>query len=215
MLTEPGERADALRVARPRRASRRATTAARAPRTRRRCRRARAATTAALAAHLRAEQLVVAALDPAERPDEEAIEAILRHDRVGATPAGRALLATLAVHELYAGAPRERVLALADRALAGGALLEDEGARETSVYGDRRRALHLRGARPRGRAAHRPRRQRARERGNVMALASASYSRSWARLIAGRVTDAVDDAQQAVDAGATAGGCSSPARTAR
>ncbi|HEX8122275.1 MAG TPA: AAA family ATPase [Solirubrobacteraceae bacterium] len=153
-----------------------------------------------LAAHLRAEQLVVAALDPAHPPDEEAIEAIVRHDRVGATPAGRALLATLAVHELYAGAPRDRVLALADRALSDGALLDDEGARETSVYGvvialiigeQLSRADDLLSDLIAG----------ARERGSVMGLASASYSRSWTRLIAGRVAEAVDDAQQAVDAG--------------
>jgi DNA-binding CsgD family transcriptional regulator len=199
VLAEPGERADAHpALARTRiaagdhRGARAAYRAALAE---------LGAADAGLAAHLRAEQLVVAALDPAEPPDEDAIEAILRHDRVGATPAGRALLATLAVHELYAGAPRDRVLALADRALADGALLDDEGARETSVFGvvltlfvgeELARADALLSDLVTG----------ARESGNVMALASASYSRAWARLIAGRVTEAVDDAQQAVDAGA-------------
>ena len=155
-----------------------------------------------LIAHLQAEELVVAALDPARSPhaDAAAVQAILHHDRVGATASGRALLATLAVHELYAGAPRDRVLALAERALAGGALMDDEGADAGSLYGV---VLALFVAEELSRADELLTRlmTSARKRGSVMGLASGAYSRGWTRLIAGRVSDALDDAQQAVDAG--------------
>jgi DNA-binding CsgD family transcriptional regulator len=151
--------------------------------------------------HLRAEQLVIASLDAGHRPDAAEVAALLGHEEVGATAAGRALLSTLAVQELFAGAPRDRVLALADRALADGAVFGDEGAFETTLYGI---VLALFVGEELRRADHILTRMvdEARRAGGIMALASASYSRSWARLIAGRVRDAVDDAQQAVDAGA-------------
>jgi tetratricopeptide (TPR) repeat protein len=87
-----------------------------------------------LKAHLRAEQIVLAAIDGQGRADTRDVEAILRDERVGDTAAGRALLATLAGHELYAGAPRDRVLALVDRALAKGSLLDDEAGQSTTVF---------------------------------------------------------------------------------
>jgi DNA-binding CsgD family transcriptional regulator len=153
-----------------------------------------------LTAHLRAEELVVAALAPAAEPDARAVEAILADGHVGDTPAGRALLASLAVHELYAGAPLERVLPLAEQALGGGALLDDEGAETTSVYGV---VLVLFVCEQLGRADEllTTMLARARSRGSAMAVASLSYSRAWSRLISARVAEAVDDAQQAVDAG--------------
>lgn len=153
-----------------------------------------------LTAHLRAERLVVAALDQVERPEAGTVERILADEGTGATAAGRTLLASLAVHELYAGAPRDRVLALADRALAGGALLDDEGAETTSLYGIYL-VLFVCEALTRADELMSVVVDRARRAGSVVGVASASYSRAWGRLIAGRVTDAVDDAQQAVDAG--------------
>jgi DNA-binding CsgD family transcriptional regulator len=152
-----------------------------------------------LGAHLRAEELVVAALDPANRPDA-AVQQILAHEDVGATPAGRALLATLAVHELYAGAPRERLLALVDRALEGGALLTDDGAETTTLHGVSL-VLFLCEELARCDALATELMATARTRGSVTGLASAAFSRGWARLLACRVTDALDDAQQSVDAG--------------
>lgn len=154
---------------------------------------------AELAAHLRAERLVVAALDSAERPDTATIESILGDARMGTTPVSRALLATLALHELYAGASRDRTLALAERALGGGALLDDEGA-QTTVYGVV--GVLFTGERlVQAEALLDTLVARAKAGGAVMDLAGAAYSRAWTRLIAGRVRDAVDDAQQAVDAG--------------
>jgi hypothetical protein len=84
--------------------------------------------------------------------------------------------------------------------LGGGALLDDDGADSTSAYGiilvlficeELERVDELTGVLM----------DRARRQGSVMGVASASYSRAWARLIAGRVGDALEDGQQAVDAG--------------
>lgn len=157
-----------------------------------------------LGAHLQAEELVLAAIDPTKRPDPETVTRLLARDDLNRTAGGRALLATLAATELYAGAPRDRVLPLADRALAGGAVWEDAAAGETTVFA---LVLVLFICEELSRCEELCTRliDDTRRAGAVMALASASYSRIWARLIAGNVNQAAEDAQQAIDAGNTHG----------
>lgn len=110
----------------------------------------------------------------------------------------RMLLAATCLQHVLRGDPRDGVVALAERAL-GGTQLADEGADGTALYGviatlyacdelawnDRVLTAAM---------------SQSRTRGSVMVFASASLWRSSSRWAQGRLTEALADAEQAIDA---------------
>ena len=150
----------------------------------------------------RAEAGALGVLDPRRRPVLLAAGGE-RPPRAGTaattSPAQRTLLATHTLHEALRGAPRDDVLALARRALAGDTPLVDHGASGTVLvavgvalysgdelaWNDRVLTAAL---------GH------ARAQGSIMAVANASLCRSASRWAQGRLAEALEDAKQAVDA---------------
>ena len=115
------------------------------------------------------------------------------------TPAERALLSQASLEAALRGAPREEVTDLAARALARGALLDDETADGITYYlacG----ALVLGEDLSTAEAALTAAVEEARSRGSVLGFATASLFRSLAIMRRGRITDALGDARNALQA---------------
>jgi DNA-binding CsgD family transcriptional regulator len=118
----------------------------------------------------------------------------------GATPGERALLAHVAYERALAGARRDHVRAAANAALASGRLLEDETADGFAFY-RAVEALAWADELDAADAALGAAVEDARRRGSVFGHATACYVRAEVHLLAGRVGEALADAQAAVDAG--------------
>ena len=116
-----------------------------------------------------------------------------------ATPDGRANLSLLAIEAAFRGDPRERVIDLAVRALARGALLADETADGLAYY-FACYALVTAEELGTAEAALTAAIEEANARGSVLGLATASFVRSLAILSRGRINDAADDAGEALAA---------------
>ena len=119
-----------------------------------------------------------------------------------ATPGDRSLLALHAFEGTLRGAPAAEVRALAERALARGALLEDETSAGVSFYLAAfalafAEALHM------AEAALTTAIEDAQSRGSVLGFAIASRLRARAILMRGRLGDAAVDARRALAAGLT------------
>jgi DNA-binding CsgD family transcriptional regulator len=116
---------------------------------------------------------------------------------VGETPGGRALVALQAIEAAIRGAPCLEVKALAARALAQGALLEDETADGISYYLAAcalAYAEDLKGAEAALTAAV----DDARARGSVLGLGNASHTRAGVILLRGRLVDTAAEARRAL-----------------
>jgi DNA-binding CsgD family transcriptional regulator len=116
----------------------------------------------------------------------------------GDTPAGRALLAQLALDAALRGDPHEGVRELATRALARGALLEDDGA-EGIVYYLATAALTLAEDLQMAEVALAAAVDDARSRGSALAFATASHFQSFAVLRRGRLPAAAEAARAAIE----------------
>ena len=116
----------------------------------------------------------------------------------GADHAGkRALLAVHAMDGAIRGRPSAEVRELAERALARGALLDDETA-DGPVYYLPAFALSIAEDLQTAEAALTAAVEDARTRGSVLGFANASHMRSVAILLRGRIPDAAADARQAL-----------------
>ena len=157
---------------------------------------------ARVAALARAEAGALGVLDPRRRPEllARAAEPPFASGRSATTsPTQRALLATHTLHEALRGAPRDEVVALARRALCADIPFADHGAGGTVLFGvgvalysgdelawtDRVLTAAL---------------SHARAQGSIMAVANASLCRAASRWAQGRLAEALEDAEQAVDA---------------
>ncbi len=109
----------------------------------------------------------------------------------------RALLAVHAMDGAIRGRPSAEVRELAERALARGALLEDETA-DGPVYYLPAFALSIAEDLQTAEAALTAAVEDARTRGSVLGFANASHMRSVAILLRGRIPDAAADARQAL-----------------
>ena len=109
----------------------------------------------------------------------------------------RALLAVHAMEGAIRGRPSAEVRDLAERALARGALLEDETA-DGPVYYLPAFALSIAEDLQTAEAALTAAVEDARTRGSVLGFANASHMRSIAILLRGRIPDAAADARQAL-----------------
>jgi DNA-binding CsgD family transcriptional regulator/predicted negative regulator of RcsB-dependent stress response len=109
----------------------------------------------------------------------------------------RALLAVHAMDGAIRGRPSTEVRELAERALARGALLEDETA-DGPVYYLPAFALSIAEDLQTAEAALTAAVEDARTRGSVLGFANASHMRSVAILLRGRIPDAAADARQAL-----------------
>jgi DNA-binding CsgD family transcriptional regulator len=109
----------------------------------------------------------------------------------------RALLAVHSMEGAISGRPSAEVRALAERALARGALLEDETA-DGPVYYLPAFALSIAEDLQTAEAALTAAVEDARTRGSVLGFANASHMRSIAILLRGRIPDAAADARQAL-----------------
>ena len=118
----------------------------------------------------------------------------------GATPGERALLAHVAYERALGGEHRDQVLAAANAALASGKLLDDETADGFAFY-RAVEALAWADELDAADAALGAAVEDARSRGSVFGYATACYVRAEVHLLAGRIGEAVADAQAAVDAG--------------
>jgi DNA-binding CsgD family transcriptional regulator len=134
--------------------------------------------------HPRTAQVTAEAAPPPERND---------------TPADRARLALLAMESAVRGDPHEEVHELAVRALARGALLDEETADGISYY-LAASALALAEDLQTAEVALTAAVQDAQARGSVLGFATASYFRSLTIMRRGRVADAAADARQAIAA---------------
>ena len=153
-----------------------------------------------LAAQVQAEDLMLASLDPESRAAvAERVDALLEGNPEGTTPAERQLLGTAAVHELLRGAPRERVLALAERSLGGLELLRSETVDGLSFYAVTT-VLFAADEFERGEELLDEAVAEAARTGSVHAYANASFCRAWPRLHLCRPTEAVADAEAALAA---------------
>jgi DNA-binding CsgD family transcriptional regulator len=116
----------------------------------------------------------------------------------GATPGERAMLAHVAYERALSGADRDDVVEAATAALAAGRLLEEDTADGVFIYhaiealawADELEAAESALA---GAVAD------ARRRGSVFGYATACYTRAQVRLLAGRVDDALSDAEAALE----------------
>lgn len=131
------------------------------------------------------------------KPDPDA-QMLLGEIPDGADHAGkRALLAVHAMDGAIRGRPSAEVRELAERALARGALLEDETA-DGPVYYLPAFALSIAEDLQTAEAALTAAVEDARTRGSVLGFANASHMRSIAILLRGRIPDAAADARQAL-----------------
>ena len=115
----------------------------------------------------------------------------------GDFPGDRSLVALQAIEAAIRGAPCLKVKALAERALAQGALLEDETADGISYYlavGALAYSEDLKGAEAALTAAV----DDARGRGSVLGLGNASHTRASVILVRGRLDDAAAEARAAL-----------------
>ena len=113
------------------------------------------------------------------------------------TPGDRALLAVHAMAGALRGSPAEEVRAVAEQALARGALLDDETADGLSYYlaaGALAFAEDLQTAEAALTAAV----QDAQSRGSVLGFATASHARAMTIMLRGRLLDAAGDARYAL-----------------
>ncbi len=152
-------------------------------------------------AQAQAEAGALGVLDPGRRAEllartSEPIAAL----RSGTTsPAQRMLLATRCLHAALGGEPRDEVLALARRALAGDAPLSDQGAGGTVLFGISV-ALHSGDELAWNDRLLTAAMTHSRAQGSMMAFATASLCRAASRWAQGRLAEALADAEQAVDA---------------
>ncbi len=150
-----------------------------------------------LAIDLEAGYLTSAMLDPALAADaHHHVDAILASGELLDSRAGRALASKAMFMRLFAGGPRDEVLAVARRLLGDGRLIEEDSAdsqARTHVIGclswcddyeAAERALRLSFA-------------EAQRRGSVLTFAMASQLRARQRLWTGAIADAVADARAA------------------
>ena len=155
-----------------------------------------------LIAQARAEAGALGALDPARRA---ALLAVLapspprRPARARRARRSAPLLATHCLHETMRGAPRDDVVAIARRALAGETVLCDQGSGATVLFGI---SAALRSA---DELAWNDRVLTAaltqtRAQGSMMAFATASLCRAASRWPQGRLDEALADAEQALAA---------------
>jgi DNA-binding CsgD family transcriptional regulator len=120
--------------------------------------------------------------------------------RSGTTsPAQRMLLATRCLHAALRGEPRDEVLALARRTLAGDAPLSDQGAGGSVLFGISV-ALHSSDELAWNDRLLTAAMTHSRAQGSMMAFATASLCRGASRWAQGRLAEALVDAEQAVDA---------------
>jgi DNA-binding CsgD family transcriptional regulator len=127
------------------------------------------------------------------------MQPLLDRSDFGATHAERVLLANVANQVLFAGEPRERSMALAERALAGGALLEEETAAGMTwciAAGVLGWADDIAGMAAITDAAVAD----ARRHGSVFGFAQAVYARSYASYHKGQLESALADLELAIDA---------------
>jgi DNA-binding CsgD family transcriptional regulator len=127
------------------------------------------------------------------------VRPILARRYTGASPGERALLAHVAYERALSGGPRDHVRAAATAALAGGMLLSEDTADGVAFY-HAVEALAWAGELDAADTVLGAAMQDARRRGSVFGYATASHARAQVHLLAGRVGEAVADAQTAVDA---------------
>jgi DNA-binding CsgD family transcriptional regulator len=129
----------------------------------------------------------------------ERVAPLLASEPAGVTPAGRGLLAVLAMRSGQEAEPVERTIELADRAWAGGALLDDEGPDGSGwlmtdwaleLAEDYERAKNISGAAI----------EAARRVGSINAFATASYFHGSSTYRQGNLAEAQADAEQAIEA---------------
>ena len=113
------------------------------------------------------------------------------------TPGDRALLALHAMQAVVRGDPCDEVRALGERALARGALLDDEGAEGLSYY-LAASALAFAGDLQMAEAALTAAIHEAQSRGSVLGFATASHVRAMTILMRGRLDGAATDARHAL-----------------
>jgi DNA-binding CsgD family transcriptional regulator len=153
---------------------------------------------AKLLTELEAGFLGVARLDTALLPAAtERLQRLLHQPPHEDAPAQRQVLAELALSRAWAGAPPAEVLPLAQRAWAGGALLDEQGPEAHSVYlvtgalqSIDELALNV--------EVLEAALQEARKRGSVMAVATASYCRCFPFYYMARIPEVLADAELAV-----------------
>jgi DNA-binding CsgD family transcriptional regulator len=151
-----------------------------------------------VAAQAQAEAEALALLDPQRRPGLLARRATGEDDPAGGSArVRRTLLATSCMAQAMLGVPRAEVLACAERALAGDAV--DHGADGTALYGISL-ALYAGDELAWDDRVLTAAMTQSRARGSMMSLATASLCRASSRWAQGRITEALADAEQAVDA---------------
>ena len=111
----------------------------------------------------------------------------------------RTMLATRCMELALLGVPREQVIDCANNALSGEALLSDQDADGTVLFGVSM-ALYASDELAWGDRVLTAAMTQSRARGSMMALATASLCRSAPRWAQGRLAEALADAEQAVDA---------------
>lgn len=151
---------------------------------------------------LEAEEAIVA-LIPTVQGDvqfsEERITQLMRAAQDELSVADRAYLAMVGLGLAWRGDPAESALSLVRRAWGDGRLLELETSDGTSLYAVSS-VLHRTGEFEEDDRVLSAAVDDARRRGSIMGFATASYSRGWQRLEAGRVLDAIADLEAAVEA---------------
>jgi DNA-binding CsgD family transcriptional regulator len=154
-----------------------------------------------VAAQARAEAGALGALDSERRPALlAAADELVAASAPGTTsPAQRALLATGCLHQTMRGTPRDEVLELARRALAGDAPLADQGPGGTVLYAISV-ALHASDELAWNDRLLTAAMAHSRGQGSMLAFATASLCRGVSRWSQGRLTEALADADQAADA---------------
>jgi DNA-binding CsgD family transcriptional regulator len=128
------------------------------------------------------------------------VRPLLAQRFTGATPGERALLAHVAYERALAGKACEDVRAAAEAALSKGRLLDEESADGFAFY-RAVEALAWADELDAADAALGAAVEDARHRGSVFGYATACYARAEVHLLAGRIGEALADAQAAVDAG--------------
>jgi DNA-binding CsgD family transcriptional regulator len=153
-----------------------------------------------LIAQAQAEAGALGVLDPGRRSAllESSREPVA--PRSSATgPAQRALLGTYCLHEAMRGAPRDDVLEIARRALAGETVLGDQGSGAAVLFGISAVLLSVDELAWNDRVLTAALTQ-TRAQGSMMTFATASLCRAASRWQQGRVADALADAEQALAA---------------
>lgn len=148
----------------------------------------------------RAEAGVLGALERGRRPGLLLAGAAPVDGQARVTsPEQRALLATQCLHDAMRGVPRDDVVATARRALAGDSVLSDDGAGGAVLFGISV-ALHSADEHACNDRVLTAAMAHARAQGSMMAFATASLCRAGSRWAQGRLAEALEDAEQALDA---------------